>query len=309
MSSEISRRVFIKQTTLSMLALGLSATGHKSHASTFDDGGIAALRPQLLDQVNRERAEAGVRALKLDGLACDVAQMHAVEMAENNFLSHWGLDGRKPYHRYAFAGGTDATAENDAAADYSAPFASDDFVDAPIRLHKSMHAEVPPNDGHRETILAPQHTHVGFGLAVAGLHVRLCEIYVARYVSIDPYPLIKPPQSRFVFSGHVLDSRYSIEGVDVHYEPPLSPPGRNWLQIPRPYSLPDNPTTLYVKLPANKIYDDGTTGTVEIPRPGSFRVPIELSRKQRGIYTLVVWISRSENSTPFPATHVCVRAE
>lgn len=310
MASEFNRRQFLKQTSWSLLALGASAAAGpiiRAQGSAQQD--TNALRLQLLDQVNRERAAAGLNALKMDGLACDVAQLHAIEMAENNFLSHWGLDGRKPYHRYAFAGGTEATAENDAAADYSAPYASDDFLDAPIRLHKSMHAEVPPNDGHRQTILGPQHTHVGFGLAVGGLHVRLCEVYVARYMSIDPYPSIKPPLSRFVFSGRLLDARYLIEGIDVYYEPLPTPPKRSWLEVPRPYGLPEDPTSLYVKLPANKVYDDGTTGTIEIPRPGSFRVPIELSRKQRGIYTLVVWISRNESSKLFPATHVCIRAE
>ena len=310
MASEFNRRQFLKQTSWTLLALGISAGGRsKIRGKGSSQQDTNALRLELLDQVNRERAAAGLNALKLDGLACDVAQLHAIEMAENNFLNHWGLDGRKPYHRYAFAGGTEATAENDAAADYSVPYASDDFLDAPIRMHKSMHAEVPPNDGHRQTILAPQHTHVGFGLAVGGLHVRLCEVYVARYMSIDPYPLIKPPLSRFMFSGRVLDSRYLIEGIDVFYEPPPTPPKRSWLEIPRPYGLPENPTSLYIKLPANKSYDDGTTGTIEIPRPGSFRVPIELSRKQPGIYTLVVWISRNESPKLFPATHVCVRAE
>lgn len=309
MTSEFNRRQFLTQTSLSLLALSAGVVCSTGRAQRSYEGELNSLRLQLLEQVNRERATAGVSALKLDGLACDVAQLHASEMAQNNFLSHWGLDGRKPYHRYAFAGGTDATAENDAAADYSAPFASDDFADAPIRMHKSMHAEVPPNDGHRQTILTPQHTHVGFGVAARDLHVRLCEVYVSRYVSIDPYPSVKPPLSRFLFSGHVLDSRYTIEGVDVFYELPPSPPKRSWLEVPRSYSLPENPTTLYVKLPANKLYDDGTTGTIDIPRPGSFRVPIELSRKQPGVYTLVVWISRNQSSNPFPATHVCVRAE
>lgn len=310
MTSEFSRRQFLKQTSLSLLAFGVSAGARSPFrvASSFAEE-LNSVRAQLLDQVNSERAQAGVSALKLDGLANDVAQLHAAEMAQNNFLNHWGLDGRKPYHRYAFAGGTEATAENDAAADYSAPFASDDFLDAPLRMHKSMHAEVPPNDGHRQAMLAPQNTHVGFGLATEGLHLRLCEIYVSRYMNIDPYPSVKPPQSRFLFSGRVLDPKYSIEGVDIFYEPPPSPPTRSWLQTPRPYGLPDNPTSLYMKLPANKMYDDGTTGTIELVRPGSFRVPIELSRKEPGIYTLVVWLARSETAKMFPATHVCVRAE
>jgi uncharacterized protein YkwD len=310
MASEFNRRQFLKQTSMSLLALGVSASARSSfrgkRAFTED---IKALRAQLLDQVNRERAQEGLNSLKLDGLANDVAQLHATEMARNNFLNHWGLDGRKPYHRYAFAGGTDATAENDAAADYSAPFASDDFLDAPVRMHKAMYSEVPPNDGHRQTILTPQHTHVGFGLATEGLHIRLCEVYVSRYVDIDPYPTVKPPQSRFLLSGRLLDPKYSIEGIDIFYEPVPSRPSRTWLETPRPYGLPENPTSLYIKLPANKMYDDGTSGTIEIVRPGVFRAPIELSRKEPGIYTLVVWLARSETAKLFPATHVCVRVE
>jgi len=310
MAREFNRRQFLKQSGISLLALGVSASARapfRSESSFAEE--INALRAKLLDQVNRERAQDGLTGLKLDKLANDVAQLHATEMAENNFLNHWGLDGRKPYHRYAFAGGTDASAENDAAADYSAPFASDDFLDAPLRMHKAMYSEVPPNDGHRQTILTPQHTHVGFGVSTVGLHIRLCEVYVSRYLNIDPFPTVKPPQSRFLFSGRLLDPKYSVEGIDIFYEPLPSRPSRTWLEIPRPYGLPENPTSLYIKLPANKMYDDGTSGTIEIVRPGIFRAPIELSRKEPGIYTLVVWLARSETAKLFPATHVCVRAE
>jgi uncharacterized protein YkwD len=310
MASEFNRRQFLKQTGMSLLALGVSARAgspFRSERSFAEE--INTLRARLLNQVNHERAQDGLSSLKLDGLANDVAQLHATAMAQNNFLNHWGLDGRKPYHRYAFAGGTDATAENDAAADYSAPFASDDFADAPMRMHKAMYAEVPPNDGHRQTILTPQHTHVGFGLATEGLHIRLCEVYVSRYVSVDPVPKVKPPLSRFVLSGRILDPKYSIEGIDIFYEPLPSPPARSWLETPRPYGLPENPTSLYLKLPPNKMYDDGTSGSIEIVRPGTFRAPIELGRKEPGIYTLVVWLARSETAKLFPATHVCVRAE
>jgi len=310
MGIEINRRGFLKQATLSMLALHVGSHSRLlARSGNSADGELAAIRAQLLALVNQERAQLGLTTLKLDRLGCDTAQAHAIEMAENNFLSHWGLDGRKPYHRYAFAGGTDATQENDSASDYYAPMTSAEIAEAPIRMHKSMHNEVPPDDGHRKAMLAPQNTHAGFGVAVSGFHVRLCEIYVARYVSIDPYPMMRRPQSRFLFSGRVLDPRYSIEGIDVHYEPLPSPPDRRWLQIPRPYSLPENPVSLYPKLPANRVYEDGSAGEIEFPSPGSFRAPIDLSRKQPGVYTIVVWIQRGENAEPFQVTHVCVRAE
>jgi hypothetical protein len=308
MRFEVPRRSFLKQTALSMLALNATPARIRL-TSLIDDGDVVPMQHHLLSLVNEERAEAGLSKLKLDQFACNVAQKHAIEMAENDFLSHWDRAGLKPYQRYSFAGGTDATGENDSAADYSKPIESDEMPFAVVRMHKAMHDELPPNDGHRQTMLTPQHTHVGFGMAWRGLHIRLCEVYVSHYVSIDPYPLIKRPQSRFVLSGGVLDPRYSIEALDVYFEPPPSPPARSWLKTPRQYGLPQDRVTFYKKLPLHKAYDDGSTGTIEIPSHGRFSVPVELSHKQPGIYTLVVWISRSETEHAFPATHICVRAE
>ena len=310
MPTEFKRRLFLKQATLTALAWPLStvARGHRPGTNS-PDAEILAARNDLLNLANYERRLAGVSTLKLDDLACNIAQKHALEMAEHNFLSHWGLDGLKPYHRYSFAGGSEATAENDAASDQSVPIAADDFQATLTILHKAMHDERPPDDGHRKTILAPQHTHVGFGIATRGLHIRLCEIYLARYVSVDPYTVIKQPLSQFMFSGRVLDPNYSVQGIDVFYEPPPAAPDRAWLKVPRPYGLPEERESLLPKLPENTRYDDGSRGSIELTRPGKFRVPITLSRKQPGIYTIVVWVQRSEKDDPFPATHVCVRAE
>jgi Cysteine-rich secretory protein family len=308
MRFEIPRRSFLKQTAFSLLALK-AIPARIRFTGLIDDGDVVSIQRHLLSMVNEERADAGLSKLKLDELACNVAQKHAIEMAENDFMSHWDLAGLKPYHRYSFAGGTDATGENDASADYSKPIESDEMPFAAVRMHITMHDEVPPNDGHRQTMLTPQHTHVGFGMAWRGLHIRLCEVYVSRYVSIDPYPTIKPPQSRFVLSGGLLDPRHSIEALDVYYEPPPKPPARSWLTTPRRYGMPQDRTTFYKKLPLQKTYDDGSTGSIEFPSRGRFSVPIELSHKQPGIYTLVVWISRSETEHPFPATQICVRAE
>jgi uncharacterized protein YkwD len=310
MPTEFNRRSFLKQATVSALALPLStvARNHWSVTSVSDTDTLAA-RNDLLNIVNYERRLAGVSILKLDELACNIADKHAIEMAENNFLSHWSLDGRKPYHRYSLGGGTEATAENDGASDHSAPIASDEIQANLTVMHKSMHAELPPNDGHRKTILAPHHTHVGFGIANRGLHLRLCEIYVARYVSIDPYSVIKQPRSQFLFSGQLLDLKYSVQGIDVFYESLPSPPERSWLKTPRPYSLPEERDSLLPKLPENTFYEDGSKGSIEIASRGRFRVPITLTRKQPGIYTIVAWIQRNESEQPFPATQVCLRAE
>jgi len=270
---------------------------------------FSAMATHLLNQVNIERAEAGLTSLKLDGLACAVAQKHATEMARNSFLSHWGLDGRKPYHRYSFAGGVDAIQENDAAINTNTPIASDEVPIHLMSMHRSMYEEAPPNDGHRKAILNAIHTHAGFGYADYGFCVRLCEVYLARYVAIDPYPVIASPRDQIVLSGRLLHPSYSLEAIDVFYEPLPAPPDKAWLRLPRPYGLPDERESYVPKLPPNYIYRDGSKGSIELQGGGRFRVPIRLSRKEPGIYTAVGWVARSAKETAFPATQVCVRAE
>src|ERR1044072_2033003 len=78
---------------------------------------FAEIRANLLDMVNEERAVAKVPLVGRDKLAEQVATQHAIHMVTGDFVSHWGRDGLKPYHRYSFAGGTEATAENVSSAD------------------------------------------------------------------------------------------------------------------------------------------------------------------------------------------------
>ena len=306
----MDRRTFLRGAAVSAVALRLGAAMPRSgSASTFAAPEFPAMANHLLNQVNIERAEAGVRPLKLDSLACTVAQQHATEMARNNFLSHWSLDGRKPYHRYSFAGGVEAIQENGGGVNTNAPIASAEVPIHLMSLHRSMHDEVAPDDGHRKAILNPINTHVGFGCADYGLCVRLCELYIARYVAMDPYAVTASPRDRILLSGRLLDQTHSLASLDVFYEPLPSPPDRAWLRIPRPYGLPQEREMLLPKLPPNHFYKGGLKGSIEMLGGGRFQAPILLSKKEPGIYTAVVWIARSAKEEPFPATQVCVRAE
>ena len=72
----------------------------------------------MLGLINAEREKAGVDAVVLgDNVA---AQLHAEVSLESCFLSHWGIDGLKPYMRYSLAGGHQSNAENVRAAYYCA---------------------------------------------------------------------------------------------------------------------------------------------------------------------------------------------
>ena len=57
-----------------------------------------------LKLVNEARAGAKLGELELHGVASSIADLHCQEMAEKGFVSHWGLNGFKPYQRYAANG-------------------------------------------------------------------------------------------------------------------------------------------------------------------------------------------------------------
>jgi hypothetical protein len=262
-----------------------------------------------LELVNTERAAAGVSTLARDELAGTVAERHARDMAAGKFLSHWGSDGRKAYHRYAFAGGVDAVAENVSAAS-NMEGVSREYISLTLaQAHRRMHAEVAPNDGHRKTILAPQHTHVGFGVALSGRELWLVELYVAKHVQIDPYPHKSRPKATMEIKGRVLSDKHTFYYAEVFYEPPPQPPETAWLQTPRGYGFPDVFSILRPKLSDGTLYADGIKGTIDLGNRGGFRIPVKLDQELPGIYTVVIWIAKRNSRERIPVTNICIQAE
>ena len=275
----------------------------------FSEDYLPLVRKQLLDLVNTERKQARLSALQLDDLACNVANDHARDMANGRFLSHWGSDGRKFYHRYSFAGGTDAAQENASAAD-NIQSVTPTSVALDLRdMHVSMLEEVPPDDGHRKTILFPHHTHVGFGIALQGHNLRLDELYLARYVNLDPVVRRAPPKSTVLLTGNLLNPKHFLHQVDVYYEALPAPPDLAWLQVRRSVSLPDVHVTLRPRVPEGTSYTDGSKGDYVWTRDGKFRVPAKLFADGPGIYTIVFWIRRVPADKGFPGAEVCILSQ
>lgn len=267
------------------------------------------IRGRLLELVNAERYLAGVNDLEFDELAGRVAMGHAADMARGSFLSHWGSDGRKPYHRYSFAGGIHATQENAASIDsfFSADWKN--LAEDLVHLHVRMHSEKPPNDGHRKAILAPQHTHVGFGFAASERRLRLVELYVAKYMEVVGFRSRAGRNETFHLSGRLLNSNHKIQQIDIFYEPlPVSREERAHA-TEGSYGLPDEFETLRPRLNKGVRYVDGTTGVIEVKQNGRFEVPVKLFKPTAGIYTIVFWIRKKPFENAFPATEICIETE
>jgi uncharacterized protein YkwD len=300
------RRTFLQAASVPLAAVLLGGI-LPSLNQTTDFEKFAELRANLLEMVNEERAVAKLPALAIDELATRVATAHATEMAQHEFASHWNRDGLKPYHRYSLAGGTDATQENVSAADNTWSNKLSDLKQDTSYLHLRLYEEKPPNDGHRKTILAPQHTHVGFGIAVEKLRLRLVELFVAKYVEVKQLPRVAKPKSVVAFSAKILKRNHSLNHVEVFYEPMPKPPELSWLNEPRPYDLPDHSKVLRPKVMPPYMYTDRSRGDVDVGLDGSFSVPVTLFHDKPGIYTIVAWLKPGSGKT-FPATEVCIQA-
>jgi uncharacterized protein YkwD len=305
----INRRWFLKVGAAFALMPAATSGQVPIERGRFSDDYLPLARQQLLDLVNTERSQTGLSTLELDDLACKVANDHARDMAQGRFLSHWGSDGRKPYHRYSFAGGIDAIQENVSAADNILSLTPNGVVGDLVDMHTAMHAEKPPNDGHRRAILASQHTHVGFGIALSGHSLRLSELYVSRYLEIKPFPQKAKRRTTVVLTGKFLNPAHFLHEVDVFFEPLPTPPAVDWLRTPRGYALPEEYVGLRPQAPHGAHYGDGSTGDYEWGSNGKFRVPAKLSRDLPGIYTIVFWIRRVPADKAFAGAEICIWAE
>ena len=70
--------------------------------SGMTDEELARARQQMLDLINAGRLDAELDAVVLDDNPS--AQLHAIDMLANCFLSQWGTDGSKPTLRYSVGG-------------------------------------------------------------------------------------------------------------------------------------------------------------------------------------------------------------
>lgn len=103
---------------------------------------IRAMKRELLDRINQERAARGLHALAWDATLGNYASAWSQQMSATGF-GHQNLGALPATYRY--------TGENIASGDKGVTVGS-------------LHAALMRSDGHRANILAPGYTHVGIGV-------------------------------------------------------------------------------------------------------------------------------------------------
>ena len=140
------------------------------------------VKAAVFDRVNRDRAAEGLPPVEWDERASKVADSFCAQQIRERSRGHFLMDGIPPYARTAFAGVFGMQSENSVSWITTAPA----FKEGPEALalagHQRMLEEVPPNDGHRKTILDAEATHVGVGYALGNGRFQMAQEFLTRWL-------------------------------------------------------------------------------------------------------------------------------
>ena len=266
---------------------------------------LATVKAVLLDRINADRKAHGAPPLQPDARAASVGDAFCRELVERGALSHFDSAGRPPYLRWTLAGGIDYHSENVGAYTSGAAALDRPLEQVLLSIHASMMAEVPPDDGHRTTLLSRDFTHVGIGVAVKGGTVRVCEEFTTRvvdWVSMPDAPLAagtvatvqaQPPPG------------WEIPSIEVGFERASKP-------APPPRSSYDYPPAALKLLPERASgfgvpYSTTADGVYSVNAAGRVNVEVALSAGP-GHYYVICHARRKGTKRAAPATVIRIDA-
>jgi hypothetical protein len=222
------------------------------------------------------------------------------------------MKGYKPYHRYSQAGGNDNISENVAFQYYyeSRPGFHIDVYEMMSKSYKQMLNERPPDDGHRQNILDPYHTHVGIGLAFDRYNVYMTQEFLDRYVEVDTtFPRRAKLNDKITLIGKVLNPKHTVSSITIFYESIPKPMLIKRLNSASACGLPNERYDLFPALKDTLYYyEDGGRGDINIFDDGRFESPIPFFKELKGIYTVVVWVE-DERGNDIPSTSISIIVE
>jgi uncharacterized protein YkwD len=245
----------------------------------------AAAQQFMLSLINRDRAKAGLSPVVLDDAASRAGLRHARDMAAKGFTGHIGTDGSVPEQRYTESGGVHFVQEN-AACLFDRKARKLDgaprFDPAKLaELQKMFMDEVPPNDGHRQNVLKPQHNRVGIGLAQPeGVNQPcLAQEFVDEYGSYDALPKEAKPKTKLRIAGTISEP-LSFGGIGIGRTPLPTPKSVEEVSGARGYAIP---------APAQMYFGPGFKTPKPVQLDGKrFSIDLELGAT-RGQYAVSIW--------------------
>jgi uncharacterized YkwD family protein len=120
--------------------------------------GLTAEEQKMVNLVNKERAAAGLPALKVDMRLVKTARMKSQDMIDNKYFSHNSPTYGSPFDLMKSQGITYRTAGENLAGHQSVESAHQGLMNSP---------------GHRANILSEKYTHIGIGIIDGGPYGKM----------------------------------------------------------------------------------------------------------------------------------------
>ena len=168
----------------------------------------------MLELINAEREKAGVDPVVLGNNIA--AQLHAESSLENCVLSHWGVDGLKPYMRYSLAGGYQSNGENGLGLNYCVGPGWQPLDSITQEIRDAVTEWMDSSD-HGRNILDPWHKKVNIGLAWDRYNINAVQHFEGDYVEYESLPIIVDHD--LSMSG-TLKNGVAFYNAQIYYDPP-----------------------------------------------------------------------------------------
>ena len=177
----------------------------------------------VLDRINKDRTDFGLTPVKLS--SNQAAQIHAEDVFRTRQISHWTTNGEKPYMTYSQYDGEGSVQQNVAIAGFSPEqyeqCVTDILVECekvePVSTIEQLQYEMMYNDkeccndGHRNNILDPHHTHVSIGIVYDQYYLALVQNFENNY-GLD----VDAEDSEIEISGTLLDGQ--LDQIAIYYD-------------------------------------------------------------------------------------------
>lgn len=260
-----------------------------------------------LDLINKDRADFGLPPVTLS--TNQAAQAHAEDVFNTKRISHWMTNGEKPYMTYSRFGGEGNVQQNVAIAGFSTEQYEECLTNVlldceriePLSTIEELQYEMMYNDveccndGHRNNILDPRHTHVSIGIVYDRYYLSFVQNFENNY-GLDVE----------VVNGHVGITGQLLEGelqqIDIYYDAMPTRAAYEQNKHMLSYSAGELAATVVKPLPPGFYYEkpDGYN-LIQANRWGegsSVNVMFNLASavKEDGVYTLFAMVKDGEET-------------
>jgi uncharacterized protein YkwD len=161
---------------------------------------LGLMRAQILELINQDRQSMGVAVLKSDSGLDNAAQSHSEEMIAKDYIGHNSPFSGTPQNQVNAAGVSELVAQNIAIS----------------RSLENAQRELMSSPGHRQTLINPNWTHVGLGVARSKEgFLYITQDFFQRQFELNPLPATVKKGETVIVKGRALKNLGSM-GVFVN---------------------------------------------------------------------------------------------